>query len=474
MALHFYNGQNFSSQPIYKEDMGCDVYIYCPGPGLNDVDGLDIHVPGALSVAITTAYPKVKPDIWIGMDRPDCYHKNLIFESFTKIFRWKFHEAEMSGTKVRKGMNNYFVNVQDADNDVFDFFVNKQDGQAMTWMSQTLATAIHTVLRMGAKRIHLVGCNLGGKSDYYDDRKLDLPNKKRNANLHNNQVKMIQKLYNIGKKFGIDFISCTKESPINEYIPFIPLAEALQFTTERLNIKDHEQKHVERLITDDAKKVTKTIDWNDYLAEYGVMIVCDKEQEWLLPWWYENFHKHNTDPICIINTGMSEKAVGEWCEKTIIFELPHLEIKNWFKKPFALKLTPFKFTVYMDIDCEVRGNIKSLYAFARQGFGIGMDKPNKFSRVKNPINSGVIAYSHGNNIIDTWAGNILDNMQMFRGDQDILDMVLNHSLNGDTYQIIPNKMHRVRIQGDTDPEALIFHHTGSIGKETIKSQINGS
>ena len=74
---------------------------------------------------------------------------------------------------------------------------------------------------------------------------------------------------------------------------------------------------------------------------------CDEKTEWQLPWFLENYFKHNNTPIAIGNFGMSDEMV-RWCEtKSHAFCLMHHDQvgqfeKAWFLKPAAMLKAPGK------------------------------------------------------------------------------------------------------------------------------------
>src|SRR5437868_5082609 len=106
----------------------------------------------------------------------------------------------------------------------------------------------------------------------------------------------------------------------------------------------------------------------------GILVGCDKQQEWMLKWWWGHYSKHNSFPIAFIDFGMSEEAkswcrqkgkllpltcpkdfvfpktlipkelIGEW-EKSYGEKIWHSR-EQWFRKPFALLQTPFRQTIW--------------------------------------------------------------------------------------------------------------------------------
>jgi hypothetical protein len=160
---------------------------------------------------------------------------------------------------------------------------------------------------------------------------------------------------------------------------------------------------------------------------------------------------------------MTETGIKFCKDRGIYTKMPDVPLKDWFKKPFAMKMTQFIRTIYMDLDCRVRGDLGDLFE-EYKGFAISRDQMNNFSTVNNPVNSGVIIYDHKESIIDRWCDNVIKMSEILRGDQDVLD----HTEK--TITELPHSVHWLRIQGDND-KALIYHYTGEAGKEMIKNEL---
>src|SRR5690606_21882871 len=109
----------------------------------------------------------------------------------------------------------------------------------------------------------------------------------------------------------------------------------------------------------------------------GVVVATDITQEWLLPWWWENFRKYNACPVAFVNFCMSEEKKA-WCREhgelipllvvddfvaereEIATELVSDWEKSfskkfwpsrnaWFKKSLACLQSPFQRTIWCDL-----------------------------------------------------------------------------------------------------------------------------
>lgn len=53
-----------------------------------------------------------------------------------------------------------------------------------------------------------------------------------------------------------------------------------------------------------------------------IVVVCSKDKEWMLPWWWMHYHYHNSLPVTFIDQGMSA-AAKQWCAKRGVVLPPH-------------------------------------------------------------------------------------------------------------------------------------------------------
>ena len=126
------------------------------------------------------------------------------------------------------------------------------------------------------------------------------------------------------------------------------------------------------------------------VVDEGVIVGSDRNQEWLLPWWWMNFRLHNNHPVAFVDFGDMSPSAVSWCQKrgpyfklnpvtnfvaqkefidpqkAALWEKMHPTIwslrLSWYKKPFALQMSPFKRSLWLDVDCQVRGSIEPLFA----------------------------------------------------------------------------------------------------------------
>lgn len=205
-------------------------------------------------------------------------------------------------------------------------------------------------------------------------------------------------------------------------------------------------------------------DWSPPIQDdsKGVIVGCNRNHEWLLPWWWMNFRLHNTLPVTFMNFGDMSLAALEWCRvrgNVIKFDIPDHFVaekekvdpllaktwesmntsvwalrKGWFKKPFALLKTPYQKTIWLDLDCQVRGSIEPLFNYLNQAdiaLVPEVELDQKLNRERGLLlpgeimyNAGVIVFKHGSKVIQEWGKQAIEQNHLFFGDQQLLIRIL--------------------------------------------------
>ena len=233
MSIYYSCGNGLAETKWAKSEDILDAYLCCPGPSLKDVPN-DIRGIGRRVLAVNTAYPKVYPDIWLGLDKVECFDRRLWLEPFKKVCRSNYHTMTLNGAPIKDMSETYFVSMSASKGDNDNIFTRREHTSDLIWDKSSLTAAIHLLIWMGHKVIHFVGCDLGGSTDYYDDRKLSSELHDRNRRLYEEQAEHLKKLTAQAREHGIRFISCTPNSPINDYMEYKHLGVALK-DSEKFN-----------------------------------------------------------------------------------------------------------------------------------------------------------------------------------------------------------------------------------------------
>jgi hypothetical protein len=198
------------------------------------------------------------------------------------------------------------------------------------------------------------------------------------------------------------------------------------------------------------------------MKEYGLLVGCDKYEEWLLDWWWSHYSKTNNYPVAFADFGLTEKG-KKWCEaRGECINCPDLFSKSdqnricperrvlwekvygkgiwdfrpvWFKKPYACIKSPFEKTIWIDLDCQINADLAPLFTLLDLGaeisvFNNGQAHQKSLSDLNLILNkeahysSGVIAFQKNSSVILKWIDLALESSDMFAGDQEALSRAI--------------------------------------------------
>jgi hypothetical protein len=221
-------------------------------------------------------------------------------------------------------------------------------------------------------------------------------------------------------------------------------------------------------------------------VEKGVLVGADEAIAWLLPWWWERYIASNNLPVAFIDFGMEEKT-RQWCEergRVIPFqediegEVLPIEIINkwkksygesyermrssWFKKPVACLLTPFKQTVWIDLDCEILSSIEGVFSFLTEGKELAAALETETNK---GVNGGVVVFQQGSSLVRDWNALAKRDRGKYWGDDRVLSEVIKENL--ERFSVLPDG-YNWRISQGVPLHAKIIHWCGQWGKIYIK------
>jgi hypothetical protein len=244
------------------------------------------------------------------------------------------------------------------------------------------------------------------------------------------------------------------------------------------------------------------------LEQDGVIVGCTKSHEWMLPWWWMHYHLHNDFPVTFFDFGDMSPAAKAWCSKRGVVEplnIPtgtfvankeqvptaeaaiwekHKELDvwkarlEWFKKPFACLQSPYKRTIWIDLDCQVRKSVAGIFSYCDNDDGMALaEEPyvillehiecGTIQKDEIEYNTGVIAFTHGSPIISNWAKYCMERNTTLRGDQEALShMLMEEKKKLAALPIIYNS----RFHLEVDKNTVIVHWLGT-GKTFIEQQL---
>lgn len=228
----------------------------------------------------------------------------------------------------------------------------------------------------------------------------------------------------------------------------------------------------------------------------GIIVGCDKNQQWLLPWFWDSYSAHNNYPVTFMDFGMTDKGRAFCRERGDIIAVPSIELlevpedrvrsweafgqngfwhsrTTWFCKPSAFALCPYAHGLWLDLDCKVQGSLQPLFtlhdaediALVKEPEVMQILLQNKGCLLPGQIsyNSGVVVFKKESQSIKLWQKEALFHNDRHRGDQDALNFIL--YINDVKVKELPKESNWLMTLGD-NPKALISHYAS--GREKIR------
>lgn len=238
----------------------------------------------------------------------------------------------------------------------------------------------------------------------------------------------------------------------------------------------------------------------------GILVGCDEKQEWILPWWLRNYRLTNSLPVAFVDFGMSP-AAKHWCSKQgvvlslaekVLYVQKREEIDpevvkrwesvygtdfwesrpSWFYKPIALLETPFERTLWLDVDCEVKGELASLFSTVTSEIALCPEPSYAQEKVRASsicepgevlYNSGAILYQKKSPLVALWADEARNCKAPFWSDQHLLSRII-FEKNHPVKELSP--LYNWHMALGENQEAKIIHWLGERGKMYIRLNFN--
>ena len=190
----------------------------------------------------------------------------------------------------------------------------------------------------------------------------------------------------------------------------------------------------------------------------AVVVGSDSNYEWMIPWWYYFYRKHNNYPVVFIDFGMTPKAT-EFCKKYGAYIKIEEKRKHiWLLKPLAMLSAPSEKILWIDIDCKINGDLAPIFEYCDK-FGccreVGASKGKNGEAIWGNWNCGVIATNTDNQILKKWDEECSKGMNKI--DQFNLTKVC--AENG--FKVVPmNHLYNWLQRFGDNRDCLIFHYAG--------------
>tara|TARA_Y100001972_G_scaffold96343_1_gene118833 strand:- start:53 stop:1330 length:1278 start_codon:yes stop_codon:yes gene_type:complete len=232
-AIQHWTKEGWLPSNFYRSFTPSAGIFVAPGPSLDRIDVTKLLGPGKTVFGINTTYPKVRPDIWCGMDDPKCYNPLVFHEGITKVYRGGFQQYTIDGVKLKHLPNMHFMSLDEvsyAEKTKFFKYLNP-DTEKLIYMKNVMVTTLNLMLHMGYKNIYLAGVDFCfDEKVYAEGTGADLRDYQKdwNKNLYDWLAKWLDWIADTLRFIDINIYSISPNSPINKFLPFLSIEDLNQ------------------------------------------------------------------------------------------------------------------------------------------------------------------------------------------------------------------------------------------------------
>jgi len=185
--------------------------LYGAGPSLNTAD---LEEKGAVRFVQNNAVKKVKPHIWIGMDKADFFGTAVFNSSYPKICRGPHSDDMLRGKPLKQYRDVHFADTFERE---FEHIWNTRPDVKFVWTKKTLMTSIHIILWMGFREIYFSGIDLHG--DYFDGA--EIADRAENDRVRDEEFRWMKQFAEEAKNKGVTLINRSPSSRLTELMETI-------------------------------------------------------------------------------------------------------------------------------------------------------------------------------------------------------------------------------------------------------------
>lgn len=227
------------------------------------------------------------------------------------------------------------------------------------------------------------------------------------------------------------------------------------------------------------------------MGVYGVMVGADQQYAWLLPWWWKHYSAHNTYPVTFVNFGVSDEVLA-WCRargdvlnvaEKVCFEFSRERVdvdlaKDWemrygtevwdirkcfLYKPVAFQHSSYDTTLWLDVDCEVCGQLQPFFELFKQEAQMALsafpDRPGSYS-------SGAVVFDSHSPLVHHWVDSCIAHQEHIFQEDSVLSWLIN--TRNYPIQILPESYHLIGL-ACFHTSGLVRHWSGIVGKLLIET-----
>jgi len=191
-----------------------------------------LNDPRIVTMAMNNSATQFTPNLWIGADTPEHYSHSILFNPTIMKFVYLLHANNVVGGRPTRELANVHFMAR-ADATAKDFFAERK---TFGWWRNVQVVAMEVLRYLGFSRIYFVGTGLSIKDDkpYAYDSDLAEDEIQYNRLTYSSVVEQTRTIHAAASAHGLDLISCTPDSKLNDFMPYMTFEAALETETAKV------------------------------------------------------------------------------------------------------------------------------------------------------------------------------------------------------------------------------------------------
>lgn len=193
-----------------------------------------LNDPRIFTMGMNNAATQFTPMLWVGADPPACYSPSIMLNpTIMKFLYMRYSDHRVEGCPIRELPNMYFMSRQDAKSK--DFF-RVDERRKIGWWRNVQVLAMELLYRFGFRKIYMVGCGLKIENDrpYCYESDLEDDEITFNKRTYARVTASVRTIYDGAAAHGLNLVSCTPDSTLNDFMPYVPFEVALKSETKKV------------------------------------------------------------------------------------------------------------------------------------------------------------------------------------------------------------------------------------------------
>lgn len=191
--------------------------------------------PSIFTMAMNNAATQFTPNLWVGADSPDHYSPSIMLNPTIMKFLYMRYvdEHAIGGVPASSLPNTYFMARHDFE--IKDFFTSRN---AFGWWKNVHMLALEVLYYLGFRTVYMVSCGLSidARGPYGYESDLAPAEIAFNKVTYAHVVADVRALHREAAipPQKLDMISCTPDSKLNDFLPYVELDDAIQREAARV------------------------------------------------------------------------------------------------------------------------------------------------------------------------------------------------------------------------------------------------